>query len=57
MTAVASPPARTPSCETSTAYRPVARDRTLPLDIAHIKHGLPAVGGPEQVAEELEQLE
>lgn len=57
MTAVISPPARTPSGTTSPAYRPVARDRTLPPDVARIKHGLPAVGGLEQLAEELEQPE
>ncbi|MFJ7071611.1 hypothetical protein [Streptomyces sp. NPDC098781] len=56
MTAGTGPPARTPLCRTSPAYRPGARDRTLPLDVAHIRHALPAVGGLEQLAEE-EELE
>ncbi|MEU2494297.1 hypothetical protein [Streptomyces sp. NPDC007883] len=52
MTAGTGPPARTPSCRTSPAYRPVARDRTHPLDVAPVKHGLQAVGGLAQLAEE-----
>ncbi|WP_236242329.1 hypothetical protein [Streptomyces sp. CC228A] len=54
MRAVTGPHARTPPYGTSSAHRPVAR-RTLPPDVVHIKHGLPAVGGPEELAEELEQ--
>lgn len=59
MTAGTGPPARTPLCRTSPAYRPGARDRTRPLDVVPITHELQAVGGLEQLAveEELEQRE
>ncbi|WP_215450374.1 hypothetical protein [Streptomyces sp. ATCC 21386] len=56
MTAGTSRPARPPSGGTSPAYRPVLRDRTRPLDVARIRHEMPAVGGLEQLAEE-EELE